>query len=142
MKAEMNLGGLLGKSSRLMSNALDEKLKNMGVTAQQWILLAELSHVSGRNQTELADALLKNKASVGSLIDYLEKKNCIARKTSPKDRRETIIELTQTGRALYQQAQPMALEVISRATGGIQPDDLASAQTVLQKIIRNFEAPQ
>lgn len=140
MKTRKNLGGLLGKSSRLMSNALDIKLKSLGLTAQQWSLMAELSSIGGRNQTELAMALLKTKASVGSLIDYLEKKNCIERKASSKDRRETIIELTPTGRALFAQSSPLAMEIIAGATHGLDPDALKNAQNTLKKIIANLES--
>lgn len=142
MDTETNLGKLLGQSSRLMSNALDIELRGLGITAQQWSLLAELMHKGGRNQTELAAALLKTKASVGSLIDYLEQKSCIIRVASPRDRRETIIEITATGRTLFKQALPLAGQVISRATGAIQPEDMATTQKTLQQIILNFEDPQ
>jgi len=142
MKAKTNLGGLLGKSSRLMSNALDAKLKCMGLTSQQWSLMAELASVGGRNQTELAQALLKNKASVGSLIDYLEKKNCITRKASPKDRRETIVELTPTGWALFGESTPLAREIIDQATNGLPQGELATTLTVLKQIIHNLERNQ
>ncbi|WP_456389732.1 MarR family winged helix-turn-helix transcriptional regulator, partial [Profundibacter sp.] len=94
MKAEANIGGLLGKSSRMMSNALDAKLRPLGLTSQQWSLLAVLSTTGGRNQTELAKALLKTKASVGSLVNYLETKTYILREVSATDRRETIVVLT------------------------------------------------
>ena len=139
MRAESNLGGLLGKAARLMSNTLNARLKALGLTAQQWSLMAELSHKGGRNQTELAEALLKGKASVGSLIDYLEKKNCIARLPSPNDRRETIIALTPTGHALFESAIPEAKGVIRTANNGVSPEDLATTQKVLQQIIHNLE---
>ncbi len=142
MKAETNLEGLLGKSSRLMSNALDLNLKGLGLTSQQWSLMAELSSCHGRNQTELAEALLKNKASVGSLVDYLEKKNCVSRKSSSKDRRQIIVELTPTGRGLFTKSLPLAQQVIGRATGGLDADDLATAQVILGKIIHNLEGTE
>jgi len=142
MKAEENLGGLLGKSSRLMSNALDAHLKDLRLTSQQWSLMAELAFAGGRNQTELARALLKNKASVGSLIDYLETKNCIARTASPTDRREIIIELTPTGQAIFERSKPLAGDIITRATNGINRDEQAIAQRVLKQIIQNLESSQ
>ncbi len=139
MKAEENLGGLLGKSSRLLSNAFDVKLRDLGLTSQQWSLLAELTASNGRNQTELAGALLKNKASVGSLIDYLKKKDCITGSASPTDRREIIIKLTPKGIAVFAKSVPLANEIIAQATRGVELAELRNAQNVLRQIITNLE---
>lgn len=139
MKAEANIGGLLGKTSRMMSNALDAKLLPLGLTSQQWSLLAVLSTSGGRNQTELAKALLKTKASVGSLVNYLETKDCIMRKVSTTDRRETIVVLTAAGREVYAKSKPLVAEIIARATRGLEPDDLARTQITLNRIIENLK---
>ena len=139
MKAEANIGGLLGKSSRMMSNALDARLLPWGLTSQQWSLLAVLCTTGGRNQTQLAKALLKTKASVGSLVNYLETKTYILRDVSTADRRETIVVLTAAGREIYAKSLPVVAEIIARATRGIQPDDLAKTEITLNRIIENLK---
>ena len=141
MRAEANIGGLLGKSSRMMSNALDAKLRPLGLTSQQWSLLAVLSTSGGRNQTELAKTLLKTKASVGSLINYLETKGCVTRQVSSSDRRETIVVLTNVGREIYTKSKPLVEDVITRATQGIELDDLIRTQATLIQMIENLKDP-
>jgi len=138
MHAKTNFGGLLGKSSRLMSNVLDAKLQEIGLTSQQWVVLAELSVSDGCNQTKLAKSLLKNKASVGSLVNYLVKKDCVTRATSQEDRRETAIVLTPIGRAIFAKSKPMVKEVLRQATQGLMPEEEAVSKKVLLQIINNL----
>ena len=139
MKAESNLGGLLGKSARLISNTLDSKLRSLGLTSQQWTLLAELSVSGSRNQTDLAKALLKNKASICSLVNYLEAKNCVERKASIHNRRNKIVVLTPRGHQLFQQSKALAFDIIAKATKGVAADDLAIVEIVLCQLIKNLE---
>ena len=66
MKAESNLGGLLGKVSRLLANEFNNSLSQHQITVEQWSLLAVLWVEDGQKQKELQSALLKNKATINS----------------------------------------------------------------------------
>lgn len=77
MKAENNIGGLFGKSSRLLSNNLNTDLNELGITVEQWSLLAVLWSTNNISQKELQEALLKDKASINSLVNYLIKNGFI-----------------------------------------------------------------
>ena len=71
MKAESNIGGLLGKSSRLLANRFNSDLVALGLTVEQWSLLALLWDTDHQTQKALQVSLLKDKASINSLLRYL-----------------------------------------------------------------------
>jgi len=142
MKAESNLGGLLGKSSRLLSNQFNSDLLEYDLTVEQWSLLAILWSEDGLKQKELQEALLKDKATINSLVNYLIKNGFISKKRDAVDKRSFIISLTQRGRAMQQITIPLAIQNIGRAIDGIDSSELEIMVKVLNQIINNLTKEQ
>jgi len=138
MKAENNIGGLLGKSSRLLSNNFNSDLKALGITVEQWTLLAVLWEKNNLSQKELQEALLKDKASVNSLVSYLIKSGFITKKKSTEDKRSFIVSLTTKGEEIKMQTIPLAMKNISLAIHNIDKNELATFVKVCTQIIRNL----
>jgi len=138
MKAESNLGGLLGKSSRLLANIFNAKLVGLGLTVEQWSLLAVLWSEDSQSQKSLQEALLKDKATINSLVKYLLDGGFILKVQDEKDRRSFIISLSDKGRAIQGESIPFAIESIGLATEGISKEALATTTQVLQEIIINL----
>jgi len=78
-----------------MSNRLDKELIKYNLTVEQWSLLALLWSKNNRTQKSLQDELLKNKATINSLVNYLIKNGFITKNQDTKDKRRTIISLTE-----------------------------------------------
>jgi len=78
-----------------MSNRLDKELIKYNLTVEQWSLLALLWSKNNRTQKSLHDELLKNKATINSLVNYLIKNGFITKNQDTKDKRRTIISLTE-----------------------------------------------
>ena len=91
MKAESNIGGLLGKSSRLLANRFNSDLVALGLTVEQWSLLALLWDADHQTQKALQVALLKDKASINSLLRYLIQNGFVTKKQNPEDKRSFIV---------------------------------------------------
>ena len=139
MEAESNLGGLLGKSSRLMTNKLNKELINYNLTAQQWSLLALLWSENNRTQTSLQKELLKNKATVNSLVNYLIKNEFITKNKDEKDKRSVIISLTALGKCIEAPTIISAKKIISKATKEIDKEALEITKKTLLQIITNLK---
>jgi len=139
MKAETNIGGLLGKSSRLMANRLNLDLDKFGITTQQWILLCELFGEDNISQKTLAKNLLKSKSSVNTLVKYLLQKKLISQKINKDDLRESCICLTAKGRKVLLETFGISKNVILDATRSISSDDLRITIKTLKMIIINLE---
>jgi len=138
MELKNNIGGLLAQASRLLSNKLNSRLVQHNLTAEQWSLLAVLWIKNHQKQKDLEQTLLKKKATINSLINYLIKSDFIEKNQDNVDKRSFIISLTKKGREIKQLTLPLAQQCIAEAKEGIQPDDLETTLKVLNQIIDNL----
>ena len=138
MKAENSIGGLLGKSSRLLSNRFNSELTSIGLTVQQWTLLAVLWERSPQTQKSLQEELLKDKASINSLVGYLVQNGFVLKERNPQDKRSFLISLTQKGVDIKNESIPMAMSSIAVAIDGIEKSDLEIFTKVAKEIIINL----
>ena len=138
MNAQSNLGGLLGKSSRLLANHFNSDLNVHSLTIAQWTLLAVLWDKDHQSQKELQDELLKDKASVTSLVSYLIKNGFVSKVQSANDKRSFIVSLTKKGKDIQKTTISIAIQNISLATQEIDQEELATTTKVLAQIIDNL----
>ena len=138
MRAESNLGGLLGKANRLHSNHFNQDLTQHGLTIEQWSLLAVLWSEDAQNQKALQKALLKDKATITSLVGYLVKNGFVSKERDATDKRAFIISLTDKGREMQRVTIPLAMKNIGFAIEGIDAEELKTTVKVLTQIIENF----
>jgi len=138
MKAESNLGGLLGKASRLLSNQFNSDLLQHDLTVEQWSLLAVLWSEDSLKQKELQKALLKDKATINSLVNYLLKNAFIHKEQDIVDKRSYIITLTPKGKRMQHVTIPLAMKNIGKAIDGIDASELETTVKVLNQIINNL----
>jgi len=138
MKAETNLGGLLGKASRLLSNRFNHDLQQHNLTVEQWSLLAVLWSDDTQKQKALQSSLLKDKATINSLVSYLVKNGFVTKMKDSIDKRSTIISLTPKGKQMQNITIPIAMQNIGNAVSGINTEDLDKTIFVLTQIINNL----
>ena len=138
MRAESNLGGLFGKSSRLLSNQFNNHLREHNLTVEQWSLLAVLWSSNGQKQKELQAALLKDKATINSLLSYLVKNGFVTKERDSVDKRSFVISLTPKGKSMQTITIPIAIHNISEAIEGIDEGSLQTTIKVLNQIIDNL----
>jgi MarR family transcriptional regulator for hemolysin len=98
------------KARYLMRNRLQNKLKDCGISTEQWSILSRVCTKEGCNQKELAASSLKDRAVVTRILNILEKKKLVQREISHSDRREFLLYPTEQGQVLYGKA----LAVINR----------------------------
>ena len=138
MKAESNLGGLLGKASRLLANEFNNSLSQHQITVEQWSLLAVLWIEDGQKQKELQSALLKDKATINSLVTNLVKNGFVTKEQDRDDKRSFIISLSDAGKEMQKLTIPIAMQSITKSTIGIDMQELQTTTKVLAQIINNL----
>ena len=89
-----NFGFILNDVARLMRNIFDRRVKSLGLTRSQWWVLNHLFRNNGSTQSELADILEIEKATLGRLLDRMEAKGWIRREEHATDRRAKCVFLT------------------------------------------------
>jgi DNA-binding MarR family transcriptional regulator len=88
------IGFMISDVARLMRTVFDRRVRKLGLTRAQWLVLTRLHRRPGASQSELADMMEVEKATAGRLIDRLEAKGWVERRAQAGDRRINRVYLT------------------------------------------------
>lgn len=113
------------------------KAHNLDLTFEMLQVLGVLWKEDGINQQQLADATLKDKASMTYLINNLAKRNLVTRQADAADRRNKLVYLTKEGRKLRQLIQPWLEEMYLLAGKNIAVGTLSETIATLDAIRNN-----
>lgn len=72
------------------------------VTREQEAILCHLCHMDGINQVELADRVGQERNNLSRTLTILEDKGCIAREISRRDKRNSLVYVTDIGRKVHE----------------------------------------
>ena len=90
---ERNFGFLMHDIARLLRTNYDRRVKRLGLTRSQWWVITNLYRNDGLTQSELAETLDIERASLGRLLDRLEANGWVRREPCDKDRRAKRVRL-------------------------------------------------
>jgi MarR family transcriptional regulator, transcriptional regulator for hemolysin len=113
-----NFGFILNDVARLMRITFDRRVKALGLTRSQWWVLNHLFRNDGATQSELADILEIEKATLGRLLDRMQAKGWIRREEHATDRRAKCVFLTD-------EVEP-AVKAMRAAAADLRRDALAN----------------
>jgi len=114
-----NFGFLLNDVARLLRTAYDRRIRKLGLTRAQWWVLTHLYRGDGVSQTELAETLEIEKATLGRLLDRLEAKGWVRRDHDASDRRVWRVHLTEEVEPALRTMRAIAAELRRDALTGI-----------------------
>jgi DNA-binding MarR family transcriptional regulator len=137
----LRIGFLVHDVSRMRRTLFDQAVKPLGITRAQWWALANLSRhndADGMIQSELARLLDVGKATVGGLIDRLEKSGLVERRADPADRRINKVFITDRGYDLIDQMASIAFDLNSSVMKGIPHDQVLVAEEVMHRMKENL----
>jgi len=109
------IGYLLSDVARLMRTVFDRRVRELGLTRGQWLVLSRLSRRPGASQTELADMLELDRASAGRMIDRMENGGWLERRPDPVDRRIKRLHLTAHARGMHASMWKLAEATVNDA---------------------------
>ena len=113
----------------------------LAITIDQWLVLNVIQESPELGQSEIAERVFKDQASVARIIDLLEKKNFLIQATSQQDRRRVDRAITPQGQALLLAVTPIVMHNRSTALQGLSPVAIDQLRQTLEVIIRNCQAP-
>jgi len=137
---DSSIGYLLNRCTILLRFEVAKQFKRNGfdITPEEWVTLNRLWQKDGQAQTEIAHSTIKDKTTVARLIDRMEKKQLVVRKSSPEDGRVKEIYLTQKGQSLKEKLIPIAVNVLLQGTTDIEESDLKITLKVLSQFEQNL----
>jgi DNA-binding MarR family transcriptional regulator len=118
-----NFGFILNDVARLMRTTFDRRVKSLGFTRSQWWVLNHLFRNDGATQSELAETLEVEKATLGRLLDRLEQKGWVRREGDANDRRAKRVFLTDEVEPALKAMRAAASEVRRDALTGLSSED-------------------
>ena len=138
--ATNNIGFLLHDVARLMRTSYDRRMRELGLTRSQWWVMTHLYFHEGISQTELSSIMDIERATLGRLLDRLEAKGWVERRSHPNDRRVKRVYLTGEVEPLMQTMRSKAAEVRAEALAGVGVAEHELLITLLGKIKTNLLA--
>ena len=125
--------GALHNTSRAWRQALDRRLKYLGVSQASWMTIAVAAKARlPLSQSELADRLAVEGATMVAMVDRLVKAGLVIREPSITDRRVKRVVLTRAGNVLYDKVREEAAAFRKELLANLDPKKLLSATELLE----------
>jgi MarR family transcriptional regulator, transcriptional regulator for hemolysin len=118
-----NFGFVLHDVARLLRTIFDRRVKTLGLTRSQWWVLQHVFRNHGATQSELAEALEVEKATLGRLLDRLADKGWIRREADAGDRRAKRIYLTEEVEPAMKAMRAAAADLRREAFAGLSAQE-------------------
>jgi MarR family transcriptional regulator, transcriptional regulator for hemolysin len=123
----------LHSTSRAWRQAVDRRLKYLGVSQASWMTIAVAAKArTPLSQSELADRLAVEGATMVAMVDRLVKAGLVIREPSTTDRRIKRVVLTQAGNLLYDKVLAEAAALRKELLANIDPKALLVATELLE----------
>jgi MarR family transcriptional regulator for hemolysin len=123
----------LHSTSRAWRQAVDRRLKYLGVSQASWMTIAVAAKArTPLSQSELADRLAVEGATMVAMVDRLVKAGLVVREPSTTDRRIKRVVLTQAGNLLYDKVRAEAAAFRKELLAKIDPNALLAATELLE----------
>ena len=135
---ERNFGFILNDVARLLRKVYDRRVRSLGLTRSQWWVVTHLYRSEGVTQSELADILELERASLGRLLDRLEAKGWVRREADANDRRAKRVYLTAQVEEPMRTMRSIAAGVRGDALSGLSPEQQERFVDTLLRIKGNL----
>jgi DNA-binding MarR family transcriptional regulator len=114
-------------------------LAPLGLHPGQEALLLELARTGPRIQAQLSEALGVEAPSVTLMARKLEASGNIRRTPAPSDKRASVVELTDSGRALSDQVKRLWCELAEETVAGLPGETVAALPALLATLTGNVD---
>ena len=93
-------GHLLRRAQQRVTAIFGDEMAGVDLTSVQFIALAAIADIPGLDATRLSEVIHHDRATIGGVIERLERKGLIARTQREQDRRTKELTVTENGKAL------------------------------------------
>jgi len=139
-KLEDIINYLIYRSARILRTKFQRDMQAAGVdmTQEQYFLLFKLWQQDGQYQAELSDGLFADAPNITRILDIMERKGMIERRSDPGDRRKFRVFLAQEGRRIEENYHQYVYAARQSDYLGLYDKDLAELRRILRIIEENI----
>ncbi len=136
---ERYLGFLISDAARLQRTVFDRRMRRLGLTRSQWLVLSRLNRRPGASQSKLAEMLEVEKATAGRLIDRLEENGWVERRPDAEDRRINRIYMTSEAEKINVKMRPVAKAMVEESLRGLSAKDRERLTDLMLHVKRRLQ---
>lgn len=122
-------------ASKELSDALNSKLIDEGVTKSQWIAMYYIDREGNLTQKMLADLMGSKESTTTGILSRLERDGLIARQEDIQDKRKKILLLTEEGKKVNSKLTQIAQDFRDACLDGVSEEDQIRFLSVLDKMV-------
>jgi DNA-binding MarR family transcriptional regulator len=135
LKLEQFLPYQLNVVSNLVSQALSRVYaRRYRIGVPEWRVLVTLGQYGVMTGKDIGAHSHMHKTKVSRAVAVMEKRKLVSRRINRDDMRESFLSLTTSGRAMYEEVAPHALDFARRLTDILSTSDRDAFIRALQKI--------
>lgn len=124
----------LSRASEWVNAHGDRDIRNYGLNRTEFGVLELLYHKGAQPIQQIGGKVLMSSGNITYVVDKLEKKEFVKRKTSSEDRRLVFAEITEKGKQFIEEVFPKHTEVIEKAVAGLTAEEKKLASQLLKKL--------
>lgn len=131
---------LAGNVARAATRSLWRSLAEHGLRLSQHAVLVALHDFGPLAQAEIADRLDLDRSQVVGFVDSLERHGSVTRTRDPRDRRRTLIALTDAGAAAERRVTEAARDLQPALFAALSPAELDQLVGLLTRVLDAHDA--
>ncbi|WP_127531355.1 MarR family winged helix-turn-helix transcriptional regulator [Paenibacillus kobensis] len=124
----------LSRASQWVNAHADRDIRRHGLNRTEFGVLELLYHKGAQPIQQIGSKVLMSSGNITYVVDKLEKKQFVARRTSTEDRRLIYAEITDAGKQFIEEVFPQHADVIGSAVAGLTAEEMKTASQLLKKL--------
>jgi DNA-binding MarR family transcriptional regulator len=128
------IGVVISDVARLLRTEFDRRVRRLGITRAQWLVLTRLHRRPGASLSELAEMMEVEKATAGRMIDRLVANGWVERRTQADDRRVKRVYLTAEAERVHKRIWRVAEDTVNSALTDLSARESKQLMALLQRI--------
>lgn len=125
--------------SKKMHLFVMRQLAPLDITPEQWAVLSAIKETENTSQKILAELTEKDRPTVNRIMDVLLRKELVEKCVDTKDRRKTIISLTESGTKKIEAISLIIKKALTEMFQGLTESEIEQFLRTLQLIEKNIE---
>lgn len=128
------IGVVISDVARLLRTEFDRRVRRLGITRAQWLVLTRLHRHPGASHSELAEMMEVEKATAGRMIDRLVANGWVERRVQRDDRRVKRVYLTPEAERVHKRIWRVAEATVDAALGSLSAQESRQLMALLQRV--------
>jgi len=131
-------GHLIRRMNQIATGLFQDRMAALGIdlTPVQFAALATLRDRPDVDQATLAGLIAHDRATIGGVLDRLQGKGLVDRRTDPADRRARLVRLTDAGAALLARVLPHVAALQADILAGLSDQERQDFMALAERITR------